>query len=265
MTHIAGAVDLDAAIAHAFESKRPILVLIVDSGLGAADNDARAFLEDPRVQGKRDRMTSVLIDLRVSRNRATAARFHVTDTPMLVCLSPKGVIVHRDEKPITIDLLLERIDDTVHGGYELDNQFASLEEAIAKNPNDPTARLNLADFLLDHHNAREAIASLASVAGSESVETSVRVRASVARARAHLWIAEPEKGRHVADDLIATLGQKSPEARAGGSLVLGLQDANAKRVALARREFEEAIAAAPESVYAKQAADAISKLPGVGK
>ena len=65
----------------------------------------------------------------------------------------------------------------------------------------------------------------------------------------------------MAKDLIATLGPKSPEAVAGGNLVLGLQETRAKRVALARREFAAAIAAAPQSVYAKQAADAVAKLP----
>lgn len=47
--------------------------------------------------------------------------------------------------------------------------------------------------------------------------------------------------------------------------MLGMQDANAKRFALARRELEAAIAAAPESDYAKQAAEALAKLPGGGK
>jgi len=103
------------------------------------------------------------------------------------------------------------------------------------------------------------------VARSESANPARRIRAWVELARAHLWIAEPEKGRHEAEDLIAVLGPKAAEARAGGNLVLGLQDANAKRFAVARRELEAAIAAAPESDYAKQAAEAIAKLPGEGK
>jgi hypothetical protein len=124
--------------------------------------------------------------------------------------------------------------------------------------------LALADFLLSHQNPREAIPHLAN-ARSESANPDQRVRAWVELARAHLWIAEPEKGRHEANDLIAVLGPKIAEAQAGGNLVLGLQDANAKRFALARRELEAAVAASPESEYGKQAAEALAKLPGVGR
>ena len=89
----------------------------------------------------------------------------------------------------------------------------------------------------------------------------MRVQAWVALARAHLWIAEPEKGRHAAKDLIAVLGPKTPEALAGGDLVLGLQDTNGKRTSLARAEFEAAVSAAPNSIFAQQAAEALAQLP----
>jgi hypothetical protein len=84
-------------------------------------------------------------------------------------------------------------------------------------------------------------------------------------ARAHLWIGEPEKARHEAKDLIATLGPTASEAIAGGNLVLGLQDITAKRYELARREFQAAIAAAPQSAYAAAAADELANLPKESK
>ena len=87
----------------------------------------------------------------------------------------------------------------------------------------------------------------------------------VALARTHLWIAEPEKGRHEAQELMTVLGPKSMEAYAGCYLALGIQDGSAKRIALARREFQAAMAAAPQSVYAKQAAQALAALPGEAK
>ena len=275
MNNDAGVVDLDAALTEAAKMQRPVIVLIAERGLGNADSDAIALLEDSAVKSKCDRVMPLLLDVRISRNRATGTRFHVTDTPMLVCLSPKGVIVSRDENPITKDLVLKRIDEAIQAAPKLDAQ-AGLgltvllvnqpdEKPAVKELNEAMAGLNLADFLLAHQNAREAIPLLAAVAHLESVETSVRVRAWVALARAHLWIAEPEKGRHEAQDLMATLESKTPEARAGGNLVLGLQDAKGKRYALARREFEDAIAAAPGSVYAKQAAEEAAKLPGGGK
>lgn len=263
----AGVVDLDAAVAKAVTTRRPVLVLIAGSGHSAVDDDARALLEDATVKEARARVTPVFLDLGISRNRATAARFHITDTdtPMLVFLSCSGVIVSRDEGPITKDLLVKRIDKVATWASDLDVQLALLEEAVAKNGSDPAARLNLADFLLGRQNAREAVAPLASVAHSEGIDPAVRVRAWVALARAHFWIGEPEKGRHEAKNLMATLGQQSPDAVSGGNLALGLQDATAKRFSVARREFEDAILAAPESTYAKQAADAISKLPTEGK
>jgi hypothetical protein len=239
--------------------RRPV-VLVTETEDRQATRDVRAALASAAV---RQSATPVLLDLSVSRNRATAARFHIADAPLLVFLSPRGVILSRDEKPLTSDLLLQRLAEATHQAAEVDAQLAALQEAVAAG--EPDAELRLADFLLAHHNAREAIGHLASVAGSAEIAKDVRVRAWVALARAHLWIGEPEKCRHVVHDLLATLGPQMPQAVAGGNLVLGLQDAAAKRVALARHEFAAAIAAAPASDYARLAADAAAKLPSEAK
>ena len=102
---------------------------------------------------------------------------------------------------------------------------------------------------------------LAAIAHAETADVHLRVTAWAALARAHLWIAEVEKGRHAANDLLATLAAKTPEALAGAKLVYGLLDARSKRTALARQEFTAAIAAAPQSSFAKEAAEELAKLP----
>jgi hypothetical protein len=257
--------DLDAEIARASILRQPILILVTESGQSHADDRARTLFENVAVKSKGESIVPVLLDLSVSRNRAMAARFHITNTPLLLGLSPMGLIVTRDQKPLTKELVRNRINDLAQRAQELDAKLALLEDAAARNGNDPTAQLQLADFLLSHQNAREAIPHLAAVAGSEAADPARRVRAWVELARAHLWIAEPEKARHEAEDLIAALGPKIAEARAGGNLVLGMQDANAKRMAVARQELDAAIAAAPESEYAKQATVALAKFPGEGK
>ena len=257
--------DLDAEIARASILRQPILILVTESGQSHADARARTLFENVAVKSKGESIVPVLLDLSVSRNRAMAARFHITNTPLLLGLSPMGLIVTRDQTPLTKELVRNRINDLAQRAQELDAKLALLEDAAARNGNDPTAQLQLADFLLSHQNAREAIPHLAAVAGSEAADPARRVRAWVELARAHLWIAEPEKARHEAEDLIAALGPKIAEARAGGNLVLGMQDANAKRMAVARQELDAAIAAAPESEYARQAAEALAKFPGEGK
>jgi hypothetical protein len=255
--------DFDAEIARASNFQQPILVLVAESGLSREDDRALTLIENLAAKGKLGNVLPVVLDLGVSRNRATAARFHATKTPVLLSLSPRGLIVTRDERAITKDLVLNRIEEVAQRGRELDAKLALLEGAIARDGNDSSAQLALADFLLAQTNAREAISHLETVAHDEAAGTKLRVRAWVELVRAHFWIAEPEKGRHEANDLIAILGPKTADALAGGNLVLGIQDENAKRVAVARREFEAAIAAAPESVYAKQAAEALATFPGV--
>jgi hypothetical protein len=257
--------DLDAEVAQASNLQQPIFVLVAESGLGRADERALGLLETLAAKGGLGNILPVVLDLGVSRNRATAARFHATSTPVLLGLSPRGLIVTRDEGAITKDLVFKRIGEVTRRGRELDSKLALLEDAIARERNDAPAQWELADFLLAQQNAREAISHLEAVAHNEAANTNLRVRAWVELVRAHFWIAEAEKGRHEANDLIAILGPKTADARAGGNLVLGLQDANANRSEVARREFEAAVAASPESDYAKQAAAALAKLPGVAK
>lgn len=264
-TSSAATPDLDAEIARASQLQRPILLLVVESGLSKADGQALTLFETLAVKGNHESVVSVLLDVSVSRNRVEAAWFHATNTPVLVGLSPRGVIITRDQMPLTKELVLSRIEEIKQREHELDSKFTSLEEAVGKDGNDAIAQLRLADFLLAQKNAREAIPHFEIVAHNEAADTPLRVHAWVELVRAHFWIMEAEKGRHEANDLIAILGPKTPDARAGGNLVLGMQDANPRRMALARRELEAAIAAAPNSDYAKQAAEAIAKLPGEAK
>ncbi len=247
--------DLDAELTRAKEAKQPLTILIAERG-----NDASIF-ELTVQQAAKDGILFQMLDIGYSRNRATATRFHITETPLLVCLSPRGVIVSRNEPPLMKELVLKRFAELVEQSPQLDAKLTALDAAVAKNPADAAAQLQLADFLLEQQNAHEAIPHLAAVVHTEANDASLRVKAWVELARAHLWIAEPEKGRHEAQNLIATLGAKIPEARAGGNLVMGMQDATGKRFALARREFNEAIAAAPKSNYAQEAAEALAKLP----
>ena len=254
--------DLDTVAAQASSLRQPVFVLVAESGLSREDDRACRLLEALAAKGRLGNVVPVVLDLSVSRNRATAARFHVTNTPVLLGLSPRGLIVTRDERAITKELVHNRIGEVAQRGRELEGKLALLEGAIGKGGNDAAAQLGLADFLLAQSNAREAISQLEAVAHNEAADSGLRVRAWVELARAHFWIMEAEKGRHEANDLIAILGPKSRDACAGGNLVLGRQDANAGRVAMAQREFGAAIAAAPKSVYAKQAAEALAKLPG---
>jgi hypothetical protein len=263
--HSAATPDLDAEIARASNLRQPILILVTESGKSRADNRARALFDTVALKDKGPSIVPVLLDLSLSRNRAVAARFHVTNTPLLLGLSPTGLIVTRDQKPLTEELLRNRTAEVERKAPDLDAKLMSLWLATTSKRINPAAQLALADFLLSHQNAREAIPHLANVARFDTADPDQRVRAWVELARAHLWIAEPEKGRHEANDLIATLGPNIAEARAGGNLVLGMQDANAKRFALARRELEAAVAASPESEYAKQAAEALAKIHGEGK
>ena len=173
----APAVDLETEISRASKTQHPLLVLVTETEPGAADTQARAVLADTPGDGPRDRVTPVLIDLANSRNRATAARFHFTELPLLVCLSPAGVILSRDEPPIAKDLVRKRIEQGVQLAPEVDREFASLQGAVAKNANDLAAKLKLADFLIAHQNAREAIPLLEAVATSDAVEMKDRVRA----------------------------------------------------------------------------------------
>jgi tetratricopeptide (TPR) repeat protein len=201
------------------------------------------------------------LDLSISRARATAARFHPVTTPLLVCLSPHGVIISRDTESITESLILERMQHALARSPELDAKLDLLEKA-ADNETDTDAQMQLADFLMDRKNAFEAIPVLAAVAHLDTVDSALRVRAWEELGQAHLWVGEAEKAHFEAQNLMATLGPVTPEARAAGNLVLGNQDAaNPIRFARARQEYEAAVAAAPDSTYGKQAATALANLP----
>jgi tetratricopeptide (TPR) repeat protein len=147
----------------------------------------------------------------------------------------------------------------------LDVKLGLLAQAASQNPNEAQTQFDVADFLLARQNAYEAIPYLEIVARNAAADTTLRIRAWIALARAHLWVGEPEKGRHEAENLITVLGGKTGDARAAGKLVLGIQDAAAKRTALAREELGEATAAAPDSIYGRQAVEELAKLPGATK
>jgi hypothetical protein len=254
-----GPVDLDRSIADAGKIDRPLVLYIGEFGEHGADAAQSSLLCSGDIADRAAGIQLITMNLGVSRNRAEAARYHVVKTPMLVCLSPRGLIVSRDEAPITKELVQQRMTDLGKRAAALDQQFAKLDEPENTKQLDPG--YDQAHFLLVHHNAREAIPYLKALSESETVSTKLRIDAWVSLARAHLWVAEPEKGRHEAKALIATLGPLDPAAIAGGNLVLGLQDAAAKRFSLARREFETAIAAAPGSTYAAKARAARDQLP----
>jgi hypothetical protein len=256
----AAVIDLERELAQAAKSKRPVALFVVDTSENDSETKSlKSSFEYAMPEAAKSGVLPLVLDLRVSRNRATAARFHITDsdTPLLVCLSPKGVIVSRLEHPTAFD---RSFADLAERWPELDTRLTILQNDVDTKPGEPAAEWALAEFLLAQHNAWEAIPHLASVAHSGTADTNLRVKAWVELARAHLWIAEPEKARHEASDLMAVLGPKSPSALAGGKLVYAVDDARGKRLALAREEFRAVIAAAPESGYAKEAADALDDL-----
>jgi len=251
---------LDAAMTQASSQHKPLMVLVAESGRSRADDTALHLIESSKTGQSPRGLASCVLDLGLSRNRAIAARFHPVQTPLLVCLSSRGVIISRDTKPLSKRLILEWADEAVQKGPELDAQLLALQQELQTSSNSVAALFALSDFLLARGNALEAIPPLAMLAHRETVDDGRRVQAWVALARAHLWIGEPEKARAEATSLIATLGPRLAEARAGGKLILGIHDANLNRPAQARREFEEAIAQAPDTAYAKEAAKMIEDL-----
>ena len=254
--------------------QRPVLVLIVDSGSGDADNDAASLLEDPAIKERSDRMhagSARPCYLAESRDGGAIPRHRYA---LLVCLSPGGVIVSRDEKPIT----QETGSQTHRRGGEtvpdLDPDTRCYktrlvpwsERAVATNPNQTAGKLNLADFLLAHHNAREAIPLFASVAHSDAGRDK-RSRAGLGRpGSAHLWIAEPEKGRHEAKDLIASLGPTTLPKRWPAEI--SCSACRMQRKAFCTRPHRNSKRRFPRRrirLFAKQAAEALAKLPKEAK
>jgi hypothetical protein len=254
--------ELSAAQAQAAKLNRPLILLVTDSGNGATDSDAYTTFASRRVvQTADEKVVTAWLDLSVSRARATAARFRPLETPLLICLSPDGIIISRETGSMTESLISDRMQRALAQSPALDIKLDQLRKA-AGNKNNTTAQMQLADFLMERNNAFEAIPVLALVAHSDAVDAGLRIRAWAELGQAHLWVGEAEKAHFEAQELMATLGPVNPEARAAGNLVLGNQDAaNPKRFPRARKEFEAAIAAAPDSTYGKQAAVALADLP----
>jgi hypothetical protein len=255
--------DLAAAQDRALRLNRPLLVLVVESGGSRADDEAIDAFKSRSVRQNSDgKVCLAITDLSASEVRATAARFHPLETPLLVCLSPRGIILSRSRKPINGELITEKMRDAGDESLLTDQKLEVLEKAVGNNGSDTAARLALADFLMERQNAFEAIPVLTALAHSKDVPAPLRIRVWADLVRAHFWIAEPEKARREASDMVAELGTANPEARAAANLMLGNQDAtNPKRIERARQEFEEAVSAAPESVYGKLAAVALADLP----
>lgn len=253
---------LDVAAARSRSRGRPLVVLVVDPSRGEADAEAeRAFLSVAKDTAGVDALVLKLDD---SRNRAAAAPMHALEGPTLVARSPGGMIVSRDDGPITADLARDRAEQAALIGKELDQEYARLSGEVARNPGDADARMGLAEFLVARQNEALAIPHLQTIADDGSADVGTRIKAWVMLGKAHLWVVEPEKARHAAQALLTTLGEKHPEAVAGGNLVRGLQDAKAKRYGRAKEEFEAAVAAAPTSEYGKEAGEGLAALPKGG-
>lgn len=244
-------IDLDAELQRASQTGAPIVVAAIEPGRSAADDSALRELQGTG---------AIVLDLTNSHNRAAALRYHAEDAPLLVAMTPREIIVSRDVGKISRAEVQNRVAEASRAAPGLDATFNRLKQGA-----DPRERMDLADFLLAQHNAREAIPYLEAVAHSTSTPTDERVGAWVKLVRAHQWIGEPEKGRHEAEHLLAELGAQSPLARAGGNLVLGLQDRTAKRVSRAQAEFEAAIAAGPNSPYAEEARHILAEMDRQGK
>jgi hypothetical protein len=240
----------------------PAIVLVVESHHSGADDRAWGTLQ--HAISPSDHIATVVLDISDSQNREIAARFHPNNTPLLVCMSAKGVIVSRDKGPVTSENVHRRVSELMQHGPELDAKLAGLQKEATQKPNDPAGAFAVAEFLLDQKNCREAVRYLDSIAHSDSTEVNLRLRAWIDLCRAHDWIGHPEKAAQEARDLIATLGEKLPQAKAGGELVLGTLDAAAKHMANARKELHDAIAAAPDSEYAQEAAIMLTQLPTHG-
>lgn len=264
---VAGApAPLAEATMTAREKGLPLAVLTVDPSRGENDRAAAgAFRSVRSASPAANPAVFSLLELTESRSRALAAPLHALEAPTLVCLSPAGVIVSRDEGTITPQLVRQRIEEAAAQSPALDQHLADLQAAVDARPTDAAASMQLADFLLAHHNEQQAIPHVEDVARDDAADVSVRVRAWVALGRAHLWVVEPEKARHAAQALMAALGPRSADAIAGGNLVRGLQDTKAKRYDRAGEELRAAVAAAPDSDYGREAAELLAKLPGGGK
>jgi hypothetical protein len=238
MPAVAAGPDLDAALERARSLTRATLLVVTDSGAPALDARVREILRDARVQARTAKLEVAELDLDLSRSRAAALRFHVTDAPALVSFSPGGRIVARDDKVESAETVLAHLDQAELAGTALDEALAALEAKIAAQPDDLDARRALASELLAHQSWREAMTHLQTLAHAERLDVPSRVGAWVDLARAHFAIGEPEKGRRSAKELLAQLGPGSPEARSAGNLLLGVRDGELGRVRLALEELD---------------------------
>ncbi len=257
-----GSADLDGTLAEARSKNAPVLVLITEPGHGPGDASVRALLhDDPSVKEKAARFAVVDLDLNVSRSRALAGRYHLKTTPLLVYVSSRGVVVRREEGAPSREALALHLDDAFKRAPEIDARFAELESKVTASPDDLDARVALASFLVGQDSWREAIPHLEAVARAKLAPLPVRIPAWVDLARARYESGESEKGLHEARALMAELGSADPEAIAGANLVIARRHMETNRPDLARAELDRAIAAAPDSVYGKQAREEREKLP----
>jgi tetratricopeptide (TPR) repeat protein len=252
--------DLDAALARARVAKRPLVVVVTDSGATATAARLRALVADARIQGALAKLETIKLDLDVSRSRATALRLHVEDAPAVLGFSSRGLVVARDEKVESEKAILELVAETERRGAELDDELSRLEAPLVSNPDDPGARSAIASFYLAHEAWRAAIPHLDALANSGRLPAAERVRAFADLARSYFATDDPEKGRRAAKALLARLGPTSPEARAAAHLLLGVRDGELGRTATALHELEEAIKDAPDSNYAQEAREARARL-----
>jgi hypothetical protein len=244
--------DVDAGGAAAQARGCPLVVLVVDPERGpddaAATEQMRAGLAHAGVPA-----IAVVLDLGDSRNRAIATRYHLVEAPILVALSAHGVQAARSVGPVTADAVRAMASATAAQGPGLDAQFAVLQAATTAPGAGAAADQALADFLTGHGNEREAVPILAALRTATDATPAQRRAALVAEVRAHFWIGEPEKARHLAQAFIAAAGATDPEDRAAGLYALGSYEATGRHRDLGLGELDQAIAAAPASMYGQLA------------
>jgi len=252
--------DVDAGGAAAQARGCALFVLVVDPDRGPADAAAPEHLRAGLAQAGVPAI-AVVLDLGDSRNRAIATRFHLVEAPILVALSAHGVQVGRSVGPVTPDAARAMAATTAALGPGLDAQLASLQAATTAPGAGAAADQALADFLTGHGNEHEAVPILAALRTAADATPAQRRAALVAEVRAHFWIGEPEKARHLAQAFIAAAGAADPEDRAAGLYALGSQEVTGRHRDLGLSELDQAIAAAPASMYGQLARTARARYP----
>jgi len=138
-----------------------------------------------------------------------------------------------------------------------DAKLAILEKPVVKNATGMRARLALAGLSQGRQSMREAVPRLASIARSDAADSALRRRAWVDPARAYLWSAESEEGRHGAEALTAVRGARTSGARTEGGHLLASRGAKANRAARSRQGSDEVI----DTALARRAGDEFAGLP----